>query len=616
MLTTLRARRRGSASRAIGVASPACALLAAACTVLYPYPAQAPELCAGGVDEDLDGLIDCDDPDCDGMCPESGIARCSDGRDNDLDGLVDFVDPRCWQYARITVDRCALIAGSSANVVADSFDPTWSRDYSVEVVHDSALTDPEDPETPVLRDGVVSSSPLSGAWAGTTLHARVRAGSQTLVELVPTDGGPVLSLRVTSSILSMAVADELGGQWGSGISARAILRGSSPAHPPLPPGWRTLDLRLEPTGSTIEAHASLSADTGESVAIQMPAPVGWPEGGAMTVRISLYDTSGDREPPSLLGHTTVDRLAYDPCESPRLPTMIPAGTLVRIDDESACVIGSTLRGPPPFGSDGLDWPDPWSAIGARLGTERRFDAAARLPMNGRLIRVVGDGGGSVGWSSCTTSADCAAGECLETSVFPGRVCTTGPVLAIGTVSPDCAGWASPADIAVIPVTTFDVPVPYAEAAFLLPHHYAQSAYDWLELAIVSNHWLVSVGIDEAGRAAFAYEQRELPGFASLPPSVTLVGDDRVLFSPIGFLDPTSTELPSSTLFVEAETDGWTMLDVTLDASGVLGRFDAHGVYGAILDLDPITDEAVLTGRIWARGSDGSYTPLPFRVSSP
>jgi serine protease AprX len=82
------------------------------------------EICTGGVDEDLDGLIDCDDPDCkaecaalycfkgrldgdcnpkkDGnLCPDCldttppGSEICTGGVDEDLDGLIDCDDPDC-----------------------------------------------------------------------------------------------------------------------------------------------------------------------------------------------------------------------------------------------------------------------------------------------------------------------------------------------------------------------------------------------------------------------------------------------------------------------------------------------------------------------------------------
>jgi hypothetical protein len=53
-----------------------------------------PEVCTGGVDEDQDGLVDCDDPDCVGR---AGCAElvCDDGVDDEGDGLVDCADPDC-----------------------------------------------------------------------------------------------------------------------------------------------------------------------------------------------------------------------------------------------------------------------------------------------------------------------------------------------------------------------------------------------------------------------------------------------------------------------------------------------------------------------------------------
>ncbi len=56
---------------------------------------ESAELCANGLDDEQDGLVDCDDPDCDPFCREDTPARCSDGVDNDGDGPVDCEDPDC-----------------------------------------------------------------------------------------------------------------------------------------------------------------------------------------------------------------------------------------------------------------------------------------------------------------------------------------------------------------------------------------------------------------------------------------------------------------------------------------------------------------------------------------
>jgi hypothetical protein len=51
------------------------------------------ELCEGGADEDLDGLADCEDPECVGAPP--CVELCQGGADEDLDGLADCQDPEC-----------------------------------------------------------------------------------------------------------------------------------------------------------------------------------------------------------------------------------------------------------------------------------------------------------------------------------------------------------------------------------------------------------------------------------------------------------------------------------------------------------------------------------------
>jgi hypothetical protein len=55
--------------------------------------------CGDGVDNDCDGLIDGDDPDCPQSCipTESAEQSCADGVDNDCDGLIDGDDPDCSQ---------------------------------------------------------------------------------------------------------------------------------------------------------------------------------------------------------------------------------------------------------------------------------------------------------------------------------------------------------------------------------------------------------------------------------------------------------------------------------------------------------------------------------------
>ncbi len=63
--------------------------------------------CVNGVDDDDDGPVDCADTDCaqHPSCePESELA-CNDGVDNDNDGLTDCDDDNCWQ-ADVCQEKC------------------------------------------------------------------------------------------------------------------------------------------------------------------------------------------------------------------------------------------------------------------------------------------------------------------------------------------------------------------------------------------------------------------------------------------------------------------------------------------------------------------------------
>ena len=56
--------------------------------------------CTDGIDNDSDGLLDCEDGDCaeDSVCLED----CTDGIDNDNNGLTDRLDPYCAVEVQVT----------------------------------------------------------------------------------------------------------------------------------------------------------------------------------------------------------------------------------------------------------------------------------------------------------------------------------------------------------------------------------------------------------------------------------------------------------------------------------------------------------------------------------
>lgn len=91
--------------------------------VVAAPPIPEPEICTGGIDEDLDGLVDCadtldcaTDPACDFPPPADELC---DGMDGDGDGLVDCADPDCEG-----VDMGAGVCGPEGkfDTCSDDFD--------------------------------------------------------------------------------------------------------------------------------------------------------------------------------------------------------------------------------------------------------------------------------------------------------------------------------------------------------------------------------------------------------------------------------------------------------------------------------------------------------------
>ena len=83
------------------------------------------EVCDNGVDDDGDGMVDCDDPDCAGhpgceLEPEHGVAGCTDGRDNDGDGLIDCDDTEDCSVVE-ELGECCNGADDNGNGATDEF---------------------------------------------------------------------------------------------------------------------------------------------------------------------------------------------------------------------------------------------------------------------------------------------------------------------------------------------------------------------------------------------------------------------------------------------------------------------------------------------------------------
>ncbi len=93
----LAAGRAHVARVVLAVALPATALASTACYAapFEPIVSEPSDACYWERDDDGDGLVGCDDPDCWEWMQCNVESRCDDGLDNDEDGLVDCEDPDC-----------------------------------------------------------------------------------------------------------------------------------------------------------------------------------------------------------------------------------------------------------------------------------------------------------------------------------------------------------------------------------------------------------------------------------------------------------------------------------------------------------------------------------------
>ena len=82
------------------------------------------EDCTDGVDQDCDGLLDCEDGDCatDSACTE---LDCEDGLDDDGDGDTDCVDDDCWSDAACTMRPVSNSIRGGHGVFARADEVRW-----------------------------------------------------------------------------------------------------------------------------------------------------------------------------------------------------------------------------------------------------------------------------------------------------------------------------------------------------------------------------------------------------------------------------------------------------------------------------------------------------------
>jgi len=85
--------------------------------------------CTNGIDDDGDGFIDCDDPDC-YTSNECTVEICDNGIDDDNDGWIDCNDSECFALS-ICIEICDNGVDDNGNGLEDSEDPQCSTSSGV-----------------------------------------------------------------------------------------------------------------------------------------------------------------------------------------------------------------------------------------------------------------------------------------------------------------------------------------------------------------------------------------------------------------------------------------------------------------------------------------------------
>jgi hypothetical protein len=110
------------------------------------FPKPPTENCANGLDDDKDGKVDCNDPDCSGAAaclgtsPQPGSENCTNGVDDDGDGNIDCNDPDCSGSAACRgtssqpgSENCANNVDDDGDGLIDCNDPDCSGAVACQV---------------------------------------------------------------------------------------------------------------------------------------------------------------------------------------------------------------------------------------------------------------------------------------------------------------------------------------------------------------------------------------------------------------------------------------------------------------------------------------------------
>jgi hypothetical protein len=391
----------------------------AGCTLALGYPSATERevSCTDLADDDLDGLVDCQDPDCDGRCTERAAETCADGRDQDGDGLLDSDDPGCWPHMRVVpIERCSTAgptSWSSAFAARDwSTDPMATRQPLGGLLLDTVeVRGGQDFVSTDVIAGRIDDLELSFlvGWTGcptSTLHVGLERAATALDPRAGARDGIVLELDPVSCTES-----------GERSNAVWVIAGTRTPCGAIAGSFR-IDAQIE--GGTLTGTLMPGMDTAIRQGLaSLPAGVPF--------RFAIHATGEDDGSGSwLVGGPSATRAPYQPChyDVPQLPGSVVAMAAMRDGSLCALVASTDAAGPALVAqrsTDGLAW--------TVLGEAMLDDG----PLGGATLELGPDG--------------VMRGAILRTSARPTGT-DASDVLLI--TSSDCQSWdVTPSDVAAV-----------------------------------------------------------------------------------------------------------------------------------------------------------------------
>lgn len=303
----------------------------ASCSLALGYPEPTDEgatavTCSNGADDDLDGRVDCLDPDCDGRCEELDD-RCADVRDNDGDGLSDGLDPACWTEASLRITRCAGVDGTTATLPSGA---TFGWNGVAERIDDGGRIYFGAATAPAR---IAWATPLTGRLEGSRVELGVRWGAT-----VPAAVWLVPAASIDADLTIAPDTERVGAQL-AGAGLRLFSRIERVAYAVDP---RTADHEIRVAISFEATELVFEVHVGEMGAVPVRAPIP-PQWGPDEPLALLFEAE-PHDVPVLLRDVIVERPARTRCDR-EVPELTADGENVVLDasrdaDGRVCVLAT------------------------------------------------------------------------------------------------------------------------------------------------------------------------------------------------------------------------------------------------------------------------------------